>query len=349
MLNNEQLSLSFEISALIALERNAELNAEERRHLEMWLHSNESNRIIYEKLQDDSLLEKDLIYLNSFDPKKALEAVSFRIDNEKTSKKSANLKLFYYAAAAIILVLFGLFFYNNLFNKYNPRIGDNFLASNHVKIETSIGEIREIKLPDGTKVRLGAASSLSYSRTFDDVKHRNVTLNGEAYFDVARDTSRKFTVKTKFQKIEVLGTRFLVEGYGDDEKVKTSLFSGKIKIKPNSAKDVVLSPGQQSLVTSFAVRINTMSNSLSPSDRPSLDYINFEKETIDQVMKKLSRWYNIKVRYDGPIGTSKISGSISTDVTLPEVVEILSLLFPDDSIKLKDSLIVIKNQKHKRL
>ncbi|RZK79942.1 MAG: FecR family protein [Pedobacter sp.] len=204
---------------------------------------------------------------------------------------------------------------------------------------------KQIILPDGSKVRLNAASSLSYSRTFDTSDNRIVNLNGEAYFDVVADNNRPFIVRTKLQDVEVLGTKFLVESYNEEPEVKTSLYSGKIKIKRVNAEDVVLSPGQQSLVSSFAFRIIQLSDSDVSKDLERFDYIDFKGETIQQVLRKVARWYDVQIKYDGPVSEYKISGSISKDIELPKVIEMLNILFPNEIIKLKGAVVTVKLRK----
>jgi transmembrane sensor len=113
-------------------------------------------------------------------------------------------------------------------------------------------------LPDGTKVWLNAASSITYPVIFSG-KERVVELTGEAYFEVAKNATRPFIVKTETQTVQVLGTHFNINSYADEQSVATTLLEGSIKITGNAGKNAVqLNPSQQSV--NVDGRINIINN-----------------------------------------------------------------------------------------
>ncbi len=95
-------------------------------------------------------------------------------------------------------------------------------------IETPNGGRYEIALPDGTRVWMNAASSLKYPASFASLKERRVELQGEAYFQVAKDKQHPFIVKTVQQEVKVLGTHFNINSYADEPETKTTLFEGSV-------------------------------------------------------------------------------------------------------------------------
>ncbi|WP_108425272.1 FecR family protein [Flagellimonas amoyensis] len=111
---------------------------------------------------------------------------------------------------------------------------------------TSIGENRTIELSDGTKITLNANTTLSYPKTFTG-ESREVSLKGEAFFDVAHNPEKPFVVSTdNGMKIKVLGTVFNVRSYPEDLNVETTLVSGKVKVVgERDKKTVVLNPSQR--------------------------------------------------------------------------------------------------------
>ena len=95
-------------------------------------------------------------------------------------------------------------------------------------IETPKGGQFQIRLPDGSAIWLNAASSLKYPVSFNDAKERKVELKGEGYFEVAKDKTKPFIVKTENQEVKVLGTHFNINAYKDESFIKTTLLEGKI-------------------------------------------------------------------------------------------------------------------------
>ena len=114
------------------------------------------------------------------------------------------------------------------------------------QLVTQKGSRSHIKLPDGTTVWLNAGSKLNYPRQFTGGK-REVALEGEAFFDVAKDPDRPFTVRTKTFAIRVLGTEFNVAAYPDENKLETTLISGKVQVTMNEKPDqnIILAPNEK--------------------------------------------------------------------------------------------------------
>lgn len=195
------------------------------------------------------------------------------------------------------------------------------LVSNTLK--TPRGGQFQLTLPDGSKVWLNAASTLTYkiSRTS---RERLVELKGEAYFEVARDANRPFKVLSKGQVIEVLGTHFNVSSYDDEPSVKTTLAEGAVKIvETNKHRDVVLEPGQQATLDS--------GNTLSVAQVDVSDAIawkngklNFNQSDIYAVARQLSRWYNVDVVFKGKASKVRLSGEVYRNTNASKVLEILS-------------------------
>jgi ferric-dicitrate binding protein FerR (iron transport regulator) len=95
---------------------------------------------------------------------------------------------------------------------------------------TPRGGTYQITLPDGTKVWLNAASSLKFPASFSSLKTRSVELTGEAYFEVAKDKTHPFIVKTDKQEVQVLGTHFNINAYNDEGSTKTTLLEGSVRV-----------------------------------------------------------------------------------------------------------------------
>ncbi|PYF69364.1 FecR family protein [Pedobacter nutrimenti] len=179
-------------------------------------------------------------------------------------------------------------------------------APQYNSIETPTGGTYQLRLPDGTKVWLNAASVLRYPVSFAASANRTVELSGEAYFEVAKDKQHPFKVTSAGQQVEVLGTHFNISAYPDDNSQKTTLLEGAVKV--NSS---VLKPGQQAqLLQNGAVHISEVNTEAAVAWKNGI--FMFEGEKLESIMKKVARWYNVQVQYSSPaLGQEMFSGTLS--------------------------------------
>lgn len=194
-------------------------------------------------------------------------------------------------------------------------------ASEKITVTTPRGGTYQVRLPDGTKVWLNAASSLTYSTDMTantGKKMRNVVLDGEAYFEVYHDENRPFTVKSAGQEITVLGTHFNVNSYSNEGSTKTTLLEGSVSV--NHA--IVLKPDQQSVVSGtkqITVRNVDVSEIVAWKDGD----FKFNNVPLEEIMRQLERWYDIEVVYQGAVGKETFNGVISRKANLSRILKIL--------------------------
>ncbi|HWW40092.1 FecR family protein, partial [Pedobacter sp.] len=199
---------------------------------------------------------------------------------------------------------------------------NNHLTSKAVnQISTPKGGQYQIQLPDGTKVWLNSASSLRYPASFSGPE-RKVELSGEAYFEVTKNKNMPFKVLTRKQEITVLGTHFNVNGYEDEETIKTTLLEGSVKVKiMGSENSALLKPGEQSVYEKNG--LNVVNADLDEVIAWKNGYFLFQDEDIHAVMRKVARWYDIEVVYQGNLSRKHIGGSVSKSKDLSDVLMIL--------------------------
>lgn len=191
-------------------------------------------------------------------------------------------------------------------------------------VTTPKGGQYKIILPDGTNVWLNAASSITYPTVFKGA-NREVTLNGEGYFEVAKNKAMPFRVKSTLQTIEVLGTHFNIDTYVDEAQVKTTLLEGSVKVISATSSTLII-PGQQAV-------IDREGNGAISKRQANLDkevawkngVFSFADEDIREVMRQVSRWYDIDVVYEGDMPHEKFFGEISRSSNLADVFRILEL------------------------
>jgi ferric-dicitrate binding protein FerR (iron transport regulator) len=190
-------------------------------------------------------------------------------------------------------------------------------------LSTPTGGQYNIVLADGTKVFLNAVSSVKYPTQFNGSK-RIVELDGEAYFEVAKDKSKPFIVKSDKQSIEVLGTHFNVHAYDNESVVKTTLLEGSVAVTSRDQK-AILKPGQQSGVSDNTAKISIKEVDTEAAIAWKNGRFKFDNADLKSVMKQLERWYGIKVEYRGDVSDVRFNGGTFRNKNLSEVLKVLEL------------------------
>jgi len=163
---------------------------------------------------------------------------------------------------------------------------------------TPKGHSHRLVLPDGTGVWLNTSSSIRFPPVFTGSK-RTVELTGEAYFEVAHDETRPFEVHAEGSTVRVLGTHFNVSAYVDDRQVTTTLIEGKVNVSKNG-KEVTLQPGQRAVVDGITGAISQSQADTRAALAWRNGYFRFDNEPIEDIMKKISKWYDIEaIEYQG--------------------------------------------------
>jgi ferric-dicitrate binding protein FerR (iron transport regulator) len=181
-------------------------------------------------------------------------------------------------------------------------------------------KVISLTLNDGTKVWLNSESSLRYPVAFVG-NQRHVEITGEAYFEVAKDDTKKFIVSSNGVNTEVLGTHFNVNTYDDERKVKITLLEGAIKVRKGLITDM-LKPGQQAEVAEDIKVISNVDIDAVMSWKNG--FFHFTNTTIPELMNQISRWYDIEIVYMGAVPQRQFGGEISRDASLSQILKILN-------------------------
>ena len=192
-------------------------------------------------------------------------------------------------AAAIVFPICIAFFTYYLVDS-SQTVGAPFI------VKADKGDKATIELPDGTNVVLNSASQLSYLNNFGE-NGRRVQLNGEAYFKVAHDEKRAFIVQVGDLEVKVLGTSFNVSAYEDAKDVTVVLLEGKVGVYAQKISHI-MKPGDK-------IEYNKATHKITATQVHPTDYIEwtkgnmyFEKESLENIMKTLSRIYDVEIRFD---------------------------------------------------
>lgn len=172
-------------------------------------------------------------------------------------------------------------------------------------------------LADGTSVLLNVASSITFPNAFTG-NQRQVTLTGEAYFEVKHDPSRPFIVTAGKNQIKVLGTHFNVNAYDDDSSMKVTLIEGKVDVDNN----VVLKSGQQAVISKQQTSLAPAPNIQTELAWTGNEFV-FDAQDIASILSTLSKWYNFSIQYKSGIPQGHFSGTINKSYALSQVLKIL--------------------------
>ncbi|OQP57401.1 FecR family protein [Niastella populi] len=212
------------------------------------------------------------------------------------------------------------------------------------KVSTARGNQYQLVLADGSKVWLNSASSLRFPTSFTGDR-REVELDGEGYFEIAKNAAKPFHVKTQTQDVEVLGTHFNVNAYSDETSVKTTLLEGSVRVsqsaightlkREQSAKEsghsAVLKPGEQAVLSRTHSSLTTPYSPFTIDHSPDIDQVmawkngwfEFEKTDIRTIMRQISRWYDVDIRYETKINDETYGGRISRNLNLSSILKML--------------------------
>lgn len=292
--------MDYNIDELIAKKIKEDISPEELSYLEEWRSSNpdhefvykkiveyweskyffnESKRIVWEGLEEELRKDKGL---NQAESSKPLPQVRVRQSFFWEAWK---------VAAAIALFTMGYWAFDSKLKQSEEGPEKVEVIAEMLEKATPLGTKLNLRLADSTRVKLNAGSSLRYPKYFHGDK-REVFLTGEAFFDVAHDTSRPFIIHTQQIETRVLGTSFNIKT--DEDAVQVVVVTGKVAVTNTESQEQVILPPDQ------MVNYNSKTQSLKAEKAdPDLlvwkdDVILFEKASMETIEKKLRHWYGVE-------------------------------------------------------
>lgn len=210
-------------------------------------------------------------------------------------------------------------------------------------IVTPHGIRYQVVLPDGSKVWLNAASSLRFPTAFAGTT-RQVELTGEAYFEVVKD-KKQFIVNTNTLAVTVLGTSFNVSAYDDDNDVATTLVTGHVQVSGGHLEGITnLTPGRRAVYSKVGRNIKVSDVDAEQFIVWKEGKLYFEEEELASIMAKLSRWYNLEVRYlDNGSKHKTFTGVAYTDKSIDHLLNMIRQT-TDVTIEKKENKLIIQQK-----
>lgn len=282
----------------------------------------------------EEILHSQISFEQSINPKIQKEAfakiatiINTSVPKSGRIKKRALIKIA--VTAVVFIVLAGILYLSDLLSKNTKKIQQI--------VSTEKGSKTKIVLPDGSQVWLNADTKLSYSPSFDAAT-REVTLVGEAYFDVVKDSKHPFVVHTENMDIRVLGTVFNVKSYANETTSQTTLLKGRVQVllKNQENQEIYLSPNEKITVRNTAKnkplhstnnhsQLNTDTLPLFvKTDLIAADSVGYEtawknerlvfrQESFEEIVSVLERWYNVKITVQRIPENNKFRGTFNND------------------------------------
>ncbi len=209
------------------------------------------------------------------------------------------------------------------------------------KLVTSKGEKSYLQLPDGTKVWLNSCTTLEYAENYGH-SNRSIYLDGEAYFEVAKNKDLPFVVKANGIDVKAIGTAFNVSAYMEDSQLTTTLFNGKVAVQPTLTKqEVLLEPNQVAVYDKSRNKIEVV-----PYDKKLFaqwrgGFLSFEMMYLQDITKLLERNYNVVFRYENQgIKKLRFSGSFRNNENLSEILNVIKTNTGIRYQILKDTIVI---------
>ncbi|HJT74610.1 MAG TPA: FecR domain-containing protein [Chitinophaga sp.] len=174
-----------------------------------------------------------------------------------------------------------------------------------------------IILPDGSHVWLNAASSLKYPTAFKEGQ-RMVELQGQGYFEVSPNAKQPFFVKVNNMEVLVLGTRFDVMAYPDENSINTTLIEGLVKVNQHK-----LQPGQQAVLDPATGAMTIRAADVEQVIAWKTGFFEFDNARLSDILRQLSRWYDIDISYNQEEPDRRLGGRISRNLPLSDILHML--------------------------
>lgn len=308
-----------DIDALIAKYLSDELDETSFNTLKEWTYRSVSNREYVRARVEEWFSAGVAADSYKYDAESAYRRFRLRIEGaEANMRKRRTRRVIRIAAAIVAAVLLPL-------AGYLYGTGRDYSRHAMISIETSAGAPSAATLPDGTKVWLNAMSRLEYPQDFG-INCRNITLKGEACFDVSHDEKKPFIVHTDDVSLTVLGTKFTFSNYADDDNVTVDLIRGKVSLSATaSEQSMYLAANERMTMDKRTGKMKKSRINAAGSDSWTHGEIIFEDTPLDEIAKAVSRRYGVEIKVADSIGKKRFYGAFDTRRrTAEDILEAIS-------------------------
>lgn len=305
-----------------------ELSEEERTLMDDWRAHSAENELHYLnswKAWESISLLQEMEQFNSFE---ALNKVNDRIKHTSPAKWLTVLKQVAAIFVLPLLVYSGYVTYQN--STLKKMMPERIVMQTITSLQ---GTVSQFQLADGTKVWLNSGSELQFPNRFAG-DFREVKLKGEAYFEVKENRKKPFRVNASELNVEVLGTSFDVANYQDEKMSEVILIEGKVNLsaidKSKVNRQIILHPGQRGVYKVNTGKISTEEVNVDKYIAWRDGNLIFRDDKMEEVVKRLSRWFNVEIFVEDPEINSYIYKASFRNENLLQVLNLLKISAPID-------------------
>lgn len=295
------------------------LTGEEQAWLVAWLESDPSHKQRF----DEAAEWWAIAHVPQFESRrKANFKTHVREKLFSGTRGAVSLRTFGWSAAAAVLVCFwvSIYMYNTGLKKGGAP-GESFAFC---EVAAPLGSQARVTLPDRTQVWLNAGSALKYARSFGTDK-REVSLTGEAYFEVAPDSLHPFLIRSGGVGVRVLGTKFNLKAYPEESHIDVSLKEGKVEVSLPAAgrsETVVLLPGRELLYNKRTGSAQVRETDPYEASAWTNGELRFTDKPFGEIAKALERRFNVHIKIKSErLKKETYTGSFLSSHTLGEILE----------------------------
>lgn len=317
-----------ELEELLPGYLSGELPDKDRAMIDEWRMESQENESLFQeslKAWEAIPLLQEMEQFNSFE---ALKKINTRISNQETTKWWIPLQ----RIAAILLL--PLLVYSGYISIRNASI--KMQQEEHVVMQTISsrqGMVTQFDLSDGTKVWLNSGSSLQFPTSFNGAL-REVKVSGEAFFKVTKNEKQPFRVHVKDLHIDVLGTSFNVVSFDDEQQTEVVLAEGKVKLSAETnqvnKEFSIMHPGQRAVYKEDTGKVEEQEVAVEKYIAWRDGSLVFRDDKMEDVAKRLSRWYNVEIIFNDPEIKSYVYKATFRNETLSQVLNLLKISAPID-------------------
>jgi ferric-dicitrate binding protein FerR (iron transport regulator) len=325
-----------DIEWLIAKHLSGEIQKPEQGVLDSWLSESAENQKAFEEYKKVWEKTKDASPVERVDVNAAWKRFEKTIDRKEENQIKGgkviglfSQKVSRIAAVVVLLIATGIAFY--LYNH---------LSNPEIHLATTATEVKTIELPDGTKVTLNGNSTFDYRKKLGQ-KKREVHLDGEAYFEVARDETRPFIIESEETSVTVLGTKFNVNTHTKNESVEVVVNSGKVAFETHKGNHrVILEKGEKG---NYSKTQKTIAK--SANDDPNFlawktKKLIFDDKTLAYIVSTLNNVYHVNIKIENQETANCRMTATFNNQSLNEVLEVITLALDIKKTGPKDGIIL---------
>lgn len=327
------MSEKYNIEELIIRFLQQDINEEELRYLESWLEEDAEHKSYFFELKSISDSSRRSFFskeeVNGASWQKILARINKYQEKNPSLGKSRDRDLWISIIkyVAIVVVAVGTGWGIDEFQRNTDLSNDKEIVYNEIQVQKG-GRANTLILSDGTKVVLNAATTFKYPTSFDE-KNRIVYLEGEAYFEVAKDEEKPFVVKLNKQDITVLGTTFNVQAYKDESYSIVTLLNGRVMLDAfnelgESTSRMFLKPNQRALSDNKSGSVSLCDVNASFASTWIKGEYKFKDEPLLSICKRLENYYNVQIHLNDPrLEQIRYTGTFSLEQDIMEVFRII--------------------------